>query len=195
MVWCGEFKFVSVICPARAGASLAEARTLGWDLSSTYGLLSGRRVGMGSPVLQRTILFYSPSPLEGTKQVLPTLQRELALPDPTHLGWGGSWPKVLDGIQWTMTGHSFASRLEAVFVYVECGGGGMCCPVARPPLLQRRGGTQLLTANEPAGGLLQRGSAVVARGRRGICNSPVVAAPMASPAPLTVDSGALLLLD
>ena len=37
--------------------------------------------------------------------------------------------------------------------------GGMCGPLARPPRLQRRGGTPLLTANEPAGGLLQRGSA------------------------------------
>ena len=35
----------------------------------------------------------------------------------------------------------------------------MCCPVARPPRRQRRGCTPLLTANEPAGGLQQRGSA------------------------------------
>ena len=35
----------------------------------------------------------------------------------------------------------------------------MCGPVARPPRQQRQGGTPLLTANEPAGGLRQRGSA------------------------------------
>ena len=67
---------------------------------------------------------YSPSPREGTKQVLPTPQRAPALP--THLGGGGVWPKVLDGIQWTMTEHSLASRLEAVCVYGvgEWGSGG-----------------------------------------------------------------------
>ena len=37
--------------------------------------------------------------------------------------------------------------------------GGMCCPVASTPWLQHRGGTSLLMANEPAGGLLQLGSA------------------------------------
>ena len=39
---------------------------------------------------------------------------------------GGVWPKVLDGIQWTMTEHSLASRLEAVCVYGvgEWGRGG-----------------------------------------------------------------------
>ena len=40
---------------------------------------------------------------------------------------------------------------------------------------------------------LQHGSA--AGGGEGICNSPIVAAPTESPAPLTVDAGALLLLD
>ena len=71
-----------------------------------------------------TTTIYSPSPREGTRQVLPTLQRAQALP--THLLdllGGGVWPKVRDGIQWTMTKHCLASRLEAVCVY-EVGEGG-----------------------------------------------------------------------
>ena len=49
---------------------------------------------------------------------------------PPHSSRGGvlrAWPKVLDGIQWTMTERSLASRLEAVCVYgVGEGGRGGC---------------------------------------------------------------------
>ena len=56
--------------------------------------------------------------------------------------------------------------------------------------------SQLLTANEPTGGLLQRGMGrrgICCRGRKGICYCPIVAAPKASPAPLTEGAGALFL--
>ena len=62
----------------------------------------------------------SPRHSEGTKQVLPTLQR--ALVRPAQLGDGGVWQKALDGVRRTTNEDGLASRLKAVCV---CGGGGL----------------------------------------------------------------------
>ena len=89
-----------------------------WFHESGYGF---QGASVGGKYSFGAAIIYSPSPREGTEQVLPTPQRAPALP--THLV-GGGWPKVLDGMQWTMTEHSLASRLEAVCVCVwsVCGG-------------------------------------------------------------------------
>ena len=91
-----------------------------WFHESGYGF---QGASVGGKYSFGAAIIYSPSPREGTEQVLPTPQRAPALP--THLV-GGGWPKVLDGMQWTMTEHSLASRLEAVCVYGvgEWGRGG-----------------------------------------------------------------------
>ena len=103
---------------------------------------------------------------------------------------GRDWPKVLDVILSTMTEHSLACQLETVFVCGRgLGGEGGGGPVLLPP--KGHSAPDAVPTSQKEGSC----SKAVLLGEGGICDSPIVAAPMAPPAPLTVGAGAVLLLD
>ena len=150
-------------CSEQTGKRFRKKNTNG--INETYGVRN-TRLYYCKLLLRKCFCFqttiYSPSPREGTKQVLLTQQRTQALP--IHLGGGKVWPKVLDGKQWPWPSIAWPlDRRLCVCVCVcvcVCGlrvvfGGDVLSSSQSNLAATPRGHS----ANEPVGGLRQRGSA------------------------------------